>query len=715
MFSLRARIIAGLLAVAAYGLLALGVALSLPQGAVPQGALTFQQDGERLRAGDGQGGALTMKPFTVTAFEVAGQRLPASPWLAVEEPDVLPDYAAMEGLFRDHQRLYQALRDGTLTVLGDGGQRLPVTALERGLTDLPALFWLQLLCGLAGMVICLLVWIPGQREAAIHAFALTGLSYVLFSSTAAIYSTRALFIPGDLFALLSGLNHVGALLFSASLGAFLWNYPRRAPSTALTAAFYGAFLVAIVIDQGRWTASPVSGFHLWVMGIFLIGLAGAGWQWWRTRGQPMERAALRWVVISIVAGTAFFAGGMILPAITQSAQPASQGLLFTTFLLMYAGMALGVVRYRLFDLERWWFSLWAWLLGGLLVMLTDLVLAMLMSLSGPATLSLSLALVGWCYFPLRQYVWGKLFARREPGLDAWLARALPAMLRARHERLDDSGVEDALRAVFRPLSLDREPVDREPGNRTGAACALADNGAVLRVPDPAGDRVHVLRHSQEGTRLFTRQDVDIAGLVLALHELVNQSQTARAEGASEERNRIRQDIHDDLGAKLLHLLHASDEEYRPLVRDAIRDLRDLLQNMEGRSVGLDAAATHWREETGRRCEDHGVELRWHQALPAVTLDADQYSELTRIVREAVSNALRHARSSILEVSLTSEQDRIVIVIVNDGLQESGQETGGRGLMIMANRARKLGGECQYGSDGDRWRVRLHAPLVRYSS
>ncbi|MFP1682080.1 sensor histidine kinase [Alloalcanivorax sp. C16-1] len=701
MFSLRARIIAGLLAVAAYGLLALGVALSLPQG-----SLTFQQDGERLRADDGQGGV-----FTVVAFDVGGDRLPADPLLAVEEPDVLPDYAAMEALFQNHQRLYQALRDGRLVALGDGGQRLPVTPLERGLTDLPGLFWLQLLCGLAGMVICLLVWIPGQREVAIHAFALTGLSYVLFSSAAAIYSTRALFIPGDLFALLSGLNHVGALLFSASLGAFLWNYPRRAPSARVAGAFYGAFLVAIVIDQGRLTASPVTGFHLWVMGIFLIGLAGAGWQWWRTRGRPLERAALRWVVISIVAGTAFFAGGMILPAIKQSAQASSQGLLFTTFLLMYAGMALGVVRYRLFDLERWWFSLWAWLLGGIVVMLTDLVLASLLSLSGPATLSLSLALVGWCYFPLRQYVWGRLFARREPGLDAWLARALPAMLRARHERLDDSGVEDALRAVFRPLSLESETAQKG----SPAAAELADNGAALRVPDPAGDRVHVLRHPQEGARLFTRQDVDIAGLVLSLHELVNRSQTARAEGASEERNRIRQDIHDDLGAKLLHLLHAGAEEYRPLVRDAIRDLRDLLQNMEGRAVRLDAAAAQWREETGRRCEDHGVELHWHQVLPAVTLDADQYSELTRIVREAVSNALRHARASTLEVSLTSEQEGIVIVIVNDGLADSGDGAVGRGLMIMANRARKLGGECQYGSEGDRWRVRLHAPLVRYSA
>ena len=50
---------------------------------------------------------------------------------------------------------------------------------------------------------------------------------------------------------------------------------------------------------------------------------------------------------------------MILPAILQKAQPASQGLLFTPFLLMYAGLAPGVVRHRLFNSERWGVAGWA--------------------------------------------------------------------------------------------------------------------------------------------------------------------------------------------------------------------------------------------------------------------------------------------------------------------------------------------------------------------
>ena len=65
------------------------------------------------------------------------------------------------------------------------------------------------------------------------------------------------------------------------------------------------------------------------------------------------------------------------------------------------------------------------------------------------------------------------------------------------------------------------------------------------------------------------------------------------EGAQGERNRIRQDLHDDLGAKLLRLLHRSQSDNQPLVREAIRDLRQLLNTSLSGSVSLQAAVSNW--------------------------------------------------------------------------------------------------------------------------
>ena len=695
MLSLKARLAAGLLLVAVYGVLVVSMALSLPGS-----NLSFHAIDRVLVAG-----LPDQSAFPVEAFVAGKRELPADPALALEEPDVLPDYAAINAFFEAHSWLHDALVAGTLQLRDPAGNLHPVKPQPRSLQDLPGLFWLQLVCGLAGMVICLMVWLPAQRNVAIRSFALTGLSYVLFSSAAAIYSTRDLFMSGDSFAWLSGLNHLGALLFSASLGAFLWNYPRKAPSPWLTGTFYLAFVVAICLDQGQMVATPVAGFHLWVMGIFLCGLLGACWQGWRTRGQPEQRAALRWVVLSIVAGTAFFAGGMILPAILQVAEPASQGLLFTTFLLMYAGMAMGVVRYRLFDLERWWFSLWAWLLGGLFVMLTDMLLASLLHLSGSASLALAVVLVGWAYFPLRQYLWGRLFLRNRQELDAWLAEALPAMLNAQREDQQKSGIEEALQAVFHPLSMTSQPSQDDSG------IAVLDKGRSLSVPGPLGKHTWLLHHANEGERLFSHQDMQTAGLVLSLYQLVGQVHAAHAEGVREERHRIRRDMHDDLGAKLLQLLHRSSDSTKPLVREAIGDLRDLLKDMEGESLSLEAAALQWREEAARRCRDHGVQLDWQARPVDALLDASSFGELTRILREAVTNALKHSHTSTLTVSLNGEGNQLTLVVENEWPAPDNAMGAVRGLEIMASRARKLGGSCRHDNTSGRWRVVLEVPLL----
>ena len=89
-------------------------------------------------------------------------------------------------------------------------------------------------------------------------------------------------------------------------------------------------------------------------------------------------------------------------------------------------------------------------------------------------------------------------------------------------------------------------------------------------------------------------------------------------------------MHDDLGAKLLQLLHRSSDTTKPLVREAINDLRDLLKEMEGESLSLEAATLQWQEETLHRCKDHGAELVW-QVRTAGVLGASEFSELTRML------------------------------------------------------------------------------------
>ena len=80
----------------------------------------------------------------------------------------------------------------------------------------------------------------------------------------------------------------------------------------------------------------------------------------------------------------------------------------STALLLYLGMVPLFLKHRAFDLERWWFEAWIWFLGGALVVGVDLLLIYALSLHASTALAISLVVVGWIYFPMRQWLLASL-------------------------------------------------------------------------------------------------------------------------------------------------------------------------------------------------------------------------------------------------------------------------------------------------------------------
>src|SRR5690606_25966889 len=100
-------------------------------------------------------------------------------------------------------------------------------AAQRPLTDLPAVLWFQLACGLVGMMVSAWIWVLRRSDWGARMFALTGATFAVATTSAAIYSTRELAIDGSVFRLLSGLNHTGTLLFGVALIGMSLTFPRR--------------------------------------------------------------------------------------------------------------------------------------------------------------------------------------------------------------------------------------------------------------------------------------------------------------------------------------------------------------------------------------------------------------------------------------------------------------------------------------------------------
>ena len=74
----------------------------------------------------------------------------------------------------------------------------------------------------------------------------------------------------------------------------------------------------------------------------------------------------------------------------------------------------------------------------------------------------------------------------------------------------------------------------------------------------------------------------------------------------------------------------------------------------------------------------------------------QWSALTRVLRELVSNAIAHAQATQLSVSLRLSDDRLQLVVRDDGRGRNPQAWAhGLGLGGVRKRVKQLGGEVEW--------------------
>lgn len=188
----------------------------------------------------------------------------------------------------------------------------------------------------------------------------------------------------------------------------------------------------------------------------------------------------------------------------------------------------------------------------------------------------------------------------------------------------------------------------------------------------------------------------------------------RETAAAEERERIYRNLHDDIGAKLLSLaIRAKTPQDADIVRSALQDLRDVVSRSAQADAPLSDLLADWRAEIVGRCAAAKLRLAWNQPdeLPDRNMTAAEALNLGRILRESLSNVLRHAEASSVVVSVHFADSRYQIALEDDGCGRPGLPgTPGRGMRNMQARAAQLGGQIEWiwGERGCRVLMRLPA-------
>ncbi|HLF41259.1 MAG TPA: sensor histidine kinase, partial [Acidimicrobiia bacterium] len=219
-------------------------------------------------------------------------------------------------------------------------------------------------------------------------------------------------------------------------------------------------------------------------------------------------------------------------------------------------------------------------------------------------------------------------------------------------------------------------------------------------------------------------------------ERVREEMLAAVIGAQEaERARVSRDLHDQIGQGLtsvllgLRLVETSLErdqpdlgdaqrrtaEVRELVADALADVRQLAFDLRPTvldDVGLVAAL---RRLTGDLSARHGLAME----LSLEVVDEDDRfpgeveTVVYRVVQEALTNVVRHARARRVQVALAQENSSLRAVVTDDGRGFDPAAAEGRslGLAGMRERASLVGGSVTVTSTpASGTRVELEVPV-----
>jgi len=181
-----------------------------------------------------------------------------------------------------------------------------------------------------------------------------------------------------------------------------------------------------------------------------------------------------------------------------------------------------------------------------------------------------------------------------------------------------------------------------------------------------------------------------------------------------ERERIARDMHDVLGHSLSVIVLKSELAGRLLNS---QPARAALEIAEIETTARQALAEVRKTITGYRSEGFASELtraaqvletagvRLNRPAKPPNLVPRHEATLSLVLREAVTNIVRHAGASQCSIELSTAEDGTTLVIADDGRGDIQQE--GNGLRGMRERVRELGGSLSLESHrGTRLQIEL---------
>lgn len=236
----------------------------------------------------------------------------------------------------------------------------------------------------------------------------------------------------------------------------------------------------------------------------------------------------------------------------------------------------------------------------------------------------------------------------------------------------------------------------------------------LGVPVRVGERVFGNLYLAEKPGGFTADDETTAELLAvtagAAVATLRLQERLRRVALQEDRERIARDLHDSIIQDLFaiglslqtamgHIEHDT-ETVQSRMSDAVDRLDDTISSLRRYIFDLRppvwarlSLSTELRRLVTELSEPYGVEVGVDVDCPPDTPEPPLRDHVVAVVKESVSNALRHSQARTIDVRVVCDGARMLINVADDGVGfDPGTEHGGLGLRNLTRRVAALGGE-----------------------
>ncbi len=250
-------------------------------------------------------------------------------------------------------------------------------------------------------------------------------------------------------------------------------------------------------------------------------------------------------------------------------------------------------------------------------------------------------------------------------------------------------------------------VAQQFGNHTIAVIPLLYNEQLMGV---------LILARIEATGFISDEIVRLGVVTEELASFIYSDRKRKSDIALTERHRLAQDLHDSITQKLYGLVTLTEavklglesgapvDENRMVerigenARQALREMRLFLFELEPVDIERDGLASTIQQRLASVEGRSGIQARMI-ADSEILLSAEIETEIYYIVEEALNNILKHANAKSVLVKLKQRKESLFLEIVDNGCGfDSGNvKVGGKGLVNIKERAKRIKGKLKIAS------------------